>query len=61
MALTVEGVLARRTRMLFLDARAAMEVAPAVAEMMAKEMNKDQEWIAEQTKSFITLAKKYLL
>ena len=31
MARTVEDVLARRTRALFLDARAAMEAAPVVA------------------------------
>jgi glycerol-3-phosphate dehydrogenase len=61
MALTVEDVLARRTRMLFLDARAAIESAPEVARLMAEEMNKDQDWINEQTHSFITLAKNYLL
>ena len=38
MARTVEDVLARRTRALFLDARAAMEAAPAVARLLAKEL-----------------------
>ena len=61
MAMTVEDVLARRTRMLFLDARAAIESAPVVAHLMAEEMMKDQQWIIDQTNSFITLAKRYLL
>ena len=34
----MEDVLARRLRLLFLDARAAMEVAPAVAELMEAEL-----------------------
>jgi glycerol-3-phosphate dehydrogenase len=61
MAMKVEDVLARRTRMLFLDARAAIESAPEVARLMAEEMDKEQDWINEQTHSFITLAKNYLL
>ena len=61
MAMTVEDVLARRTRMLFLDAKAAIETAPGVSILMAAEMNKDDVWITEQTKSFITLAKRYLI
>ncbi len=42
MARTVEDVLARRTRALFLDARAAMDMAPAVAQLMATELKKDE-------------------
>lgn len=61
MAMTVEDVLARRTRMLFLDAQVAIEAAPLVAEMMAKEMNKEADWKNAQLNSFITLAKGYLL
>ena len=38
LALTVENMLARRLRLLFLDARAAMEVAPLVADIMEKEL-----------------------
>src|SRR5215217_159405 len=44
MARTVEDVLARRLRVLFLDARAAMRMAPLVAETMASELDKDKEW-----------------
>ena len=61
MAITVEDVLARRTRILFLDAMAAMESAPIVAKLMAGEMNKDEQWIQQQIESFNALAKQYLL
>ena len=61
MAMTVEDVLARRTRALFLDARAAMEAAPEVASIMATEMNKDAAWIEKQVAAFTELAKGYLI
>lgn len=61
MAQTVEDVLARRTRILFLDATAALESASLVAELMAKEMNKGEEWVQEQVSAFSSLAKQYLL
>jgi glycerol-3-phosphate dehydrogenase len=61
MARTVEDVLARRTRALFLDARAAMEMAPAVAKLMATELNRDTDWEKEQIVSFLSVAKNYLL
>ena len=61
MAQTVEDVLARRVRALFMDARAAMEMAPRVAAIMAREMGKDKNWETEQVKNFISLAKNYIL
>ncbi|MDX2047774.1 MAG: glycerol-3-phosphate dehydrogenase/oxidase [Chitinophagaceae bacterium] len=61
MAMTVEDVLARRMRMLFLDARAAAASAKVVAEIMAKEMNKGEEWIKEQEEEFKQLAEGYIL
>ena len=60
-ALTVEDVLARRVRALFLDARAAKEMAPRVAELMAAELGKDQKWQEQQTVAFEALAQGYLL
>ena len=60
MAQTLEDVLARRTRALFLDARAAIEIAPRTAEIMARELEKDKFWIDEQIKSFVETAKNYL-
>lgn len=61
MAQTVEDVLARRLRALFLDARAAIDMAPQVASIMAKEMNKDEEWQKAQVAEFAELAQDYLL
>jgi glycerol-3-phosphate dehydrogenase len=61
MARTVEDLLARRLRMLFLDAAAAIKVAPRVAALMAGEMAKDEAWEQEQVAHFKTLAQQYLL
>ena len=61
MARTVEDFLARRVRALFLDAHAAIEAAPVVAKIMAKELGKNRKWIKEQISNFTELAKGYLL
>lgn len=61
MARTLEDVLARRVRILFLDARMAIDVAPKVAALIAAELKKDAQWEKEQTDTFIALAKTYLL
>jgi glycerol-3-phosphate dehydrogenase len=60
MAINIEDVLARRTRLLFLDANAAMRAAPLVAERMATIMNKDHQWILTEVDNFTQLAKNYL-
>jgi glycerol-3-phosphate dehydrogenase len=61
MARTVEDVLARRLRILFLDSRAALEMAPKVASLMASALNKDAAWEETQLQEFIQLAKRYIL
>jgi glycerol-3-phosphate dehydrogenase len=61
MARTVEDVLARRVRVLFLDAKAAMEMAPVVAHLMAEEMDYDKAWEMMQVAAFNEVAKGYLL
>jgi glycerol-3-phosphate dehydrogenase len=61
MARTVEDVLARRVRLLFLDAQAAIESAPLVATLIAAELKKDTSWQKEQVEAFNSLAKAYLL
>ncbi|MFB6456333.1 FAD-dependent oxidoreductase [Chitinophaga sp. Hz27] len=61
MAHTVEDVLARRLRALFLDAAAAMEMAPEVAALMATINGKDSQWQQEQVKTFREMARHYLL
>jgi glycerol-3-phosphate dehydrogenase len=61
MARTVEDVLARRTRALFLNARAAMTMAPRVAELMARELGRDAAWQSQQVAALTALARGYLL
>lgn len=60
MARTVEDVLARRMRVLFLNARAAMEMAPEVARIMAAELGRDYIWQQDQVRDFTSLAQRYL-
>ena len=60
-ARNIEDFLSRRTRALFLDAKESLKMAPIVAEIMAKELNRDKKWEEEQIKSFNELAKGYLL
>ncbi len=59
MARTVEDVLARRTRALFLNARAAIEVSPTIASIMAEELGKDNEWVEKEIAAFEDLAVSY--
>jgi glycerol-3-phosphate dehydrogenase len=61
MARTVEDILARRTRALFLNAHAAVGMAPAVAELMARELGRDSTWAKQQVALFTTLAAQYQL
>jgi glycerol-3-phosphate dehydrogenase len=58
-ARSVQDVLARRTRALFLDARASIEAAPVVARLLAAELGRDQAWEAQQIAEFRTLATGY--
>lgn len=60
MACTIEDVLARRTRALFLNAQAAIEMAPAVASIMAEEMGFGNDWSETQAKGFHRTAAAYL-
>ncbi|WP_185851258.1 glycerol-3-phosphate dehydrogenase/oxidase [Blattabacterium cuenoti] len=59
MARTIEDVLARRTRLLFLNAKVAIDIAPRVAALMAKELSLDQEWEKKQIDTFKKLAMQY--
>ncbi len=61
MAVSIEDVLARRIRMLFLDSQAALDTAPLVASMMAAELNKDDEWVKNELAHFSLLAQRYML
>jgi glycerol-3-phosphate dehydrogenase len=59
MARTVEDVLARRTRALFLNAKAAVRMAPRVADLMARELGYDAAWQAQQVTAFTELARGF--
>ena len=61
MARTVDDVLARRTRALVLNARAAIAMAPAVARLMAVELGTDDVWQNDQVTEFTRIAQNYLV
>jgi glycerol-3-phosphate dehydrogenase len=61
MARTVEDVLARRCRALFLDAAAAVRMAPAVAALMARELGRDVSWQEREVAAFTSIARQYRL
>jgi glycerol-3-phosphate dehydrogenase len=59
MARSVEDVLARRTRALFLNAGAASAMAEPVAHLLAAELGRDPAWAAAQVATFRALAEQY--
>jgi glycerol-3-phosphate dehydrogenase len=61
MARTVEDVLARRTRALLVGARASIEAAPKVAELIGRELGADQAWQRESAANFEAVARGYVL
>jgi glycerol-3-phosphate dehydrogenase len=61
MARTVDDVLARRTRALLLNARAAQEVAEEVGQTLARELGRDPGWGVVQAEEFRGLAEGYTL
>jgi glycerol-3-phosphate dehydrogenase len=61
MARTIDDVLARRVRVLFLDAKAAIEIAPLVGELIREELNQTAAWKAEQISDFLSIAEQYVL
>ncbi len=60
MCMSVEDLLSRRTRQLFLDTKKAIEIAPAIAELMAGEMKKEASWVSNEINNFNTVASHYL-
>lgn len=61
MARNIEDVLSRRTRALLLDARASITIAAKVAQIMAHELNKNEEWQKSQIDGYTRLANEYIL
>jgi glycerol-3-phosphate dehydrogenase len=60
MARTIEDFLSRRTRHLLLDARTSIEMAPIVANWMAKELKKGMSWKKSQISEYTKIANNYL-
>ena len=61
MIVKVEDFLARRIRLLLLDAEASLAVAPKVAHLMAQELHKDQAWIDAELADYKNLVENYTL
>jgi glycerol-3-phosphate dehydrogenase len=61
MARSIEDVLARRTRALFLNAHAAIQIAPEAGRLLGRELGRDQTWVDAQIASFKELAAQYTL
>jgi glycerol-3-phosphate dehydrogenase len=59
MARSVEDVLARHTRALFLNAGAAIAMAEPVARLLAAELGRDETWVTAQVQAFTDLAQQY--
>ncbi len=59
-ARTVEDVLARRTRALFLNARAAIEAAPEVSHVIARELQRSEHSRARDLQDFLKIAEGYV-
>ena len=60
MARTLDDALARRTRALFLNARAAVAMAPAVARLLALTLGRDENWQRRQLAAFNGIATGFL-
>lgn len=60
MPVKLEDIMARRIRALYLDAKASMELAPAVAGIMAEELEWDDALTEREIQAFCSLAHNYL-
>ena len=60
MAETIEDVLSRRLRVLFIDAQAAIEMSTTIASILAKELQADKDWEINQVEIFNKLASGYI-
>ncbi len=60
MARTLDDYLSRRSRATFLNARAAIAMAPEVARLMAGELGRDAAWQERQIREFREIAAGYL-
>lgn len=61
MARTIDDILARRVRLLILDARATIASAEKVGELLAKELGQNKVWEQNQIESFKIIANRFIL
>ena len=61
MARTVDDFLSRRTRVLLLDVKLSIEIAPKVATLLADELGRGKSWVKEQVAVFNRLAEGYMV
>ncbi|MBN2211833.1 MAG: glycerol-3-phosphate dehydrogenase/oxidase [Sedimentisphaerales bacterium] len=60
MARTVEDILARRQRVLFLNAQISMDIATDIANLMAAELGRSSDWVRTQVEDYVKLVSIYL-
>lgn len=61
MAQTLEDILARRLRLLFLDAKVSIDISPIIAQILAFYLEKDDSWIEAEILSYKKIAQKYCI
>jgi glycerol-3-phosphate dehydrogenase len=61
MVMWIEDFLSRRSRALLLDARASIEMAPQVAELMARELGHDDALKSSQVEAYCKFAERYIV
>ncbi|MGO3306609.1 MAG: glycerol-3-phosphate dehydrogenase C-terminal domain-containing protein, partial [Sphingobacterium sp.] len=57
MVVKLEDFLARRIRLLLLDAQASLVAAPTVAQVMARELDHDNTWVSKELDEYRILVK----
>ncbi len=60
-ARNVEDILARRIRVLIMDAEESIRIAPAIASIMAREFSYDKSWEKDQVEQYSQIAKQYMI
>ena len=60
MARTVDDVLARRSRALYLDVRGSVDLAPIVARALAHALGRDDDWVKKEIEEFSAKATRWL-
>ena len=61
MARTIDDILSRRVRLLFIDAQAAIECSEKVSDLLTRELQKDEKWKQNEMNNFKTIAKGYTI